>query len=193
MLRLNPAEADIPVFLRGRRTAAHFSVQKGERVFIANSTSSRADVFRPPGSAACPVIMSYGPYAKGLSFQQGYASAWQQMVEQFSEVTHGSSGLYQNWEVVDPELGLRSRHLRREGYKLGLIGAPSRVLAPLAIGLLIDAWKGRRHCNGGPQFKLVARAAGPGPGRGNRIERSAKLKQPAPRSERQSSYGSQPK
>ncbi|MGY3036654.1 putative acyl esterase [Bradyrhizobium sp. USDA 4354] len=63
----------------------------------------RADVFRPPGSAACPVIMSYGPYAKGLSFQQGYPSAWQQMVEQFPEVTHGSSGLYQNWEVVDPE------------------------------------------------------------------------------------------
>jgi hypothetical protein len=41
MLRFDPAEADIPVFLRGRRTAAHFNVQKGERVFIANSISSQ--------------------------------------------------------------------------------------------------------------------------------------------------------
>jgi uncharacterized protein len=63
----------------------------------------RADVFRPGGAGRYPVIMSYGPYAKGLSFQEGYPSAWQQMVAAFPEVTRGSSGLYQNWEVVDPE------------------------------------------------------------------------------------------
>jgi uncharacterized protein len=63
----------------------------------------RADVFRPTGGGIHPVIMSYGPYAKGLSFQEGYPSAWQLMVSQFPEVTKGSSGRYQNWEVVDPE------------------------------------------------------------------------------------------
>jgi uncharacterized protein len=63
----------------------------------------RADVFRSVGAGRYPVIMSYGPYAKGLSFQEGYPSAWQQMVAAFPEVTRGSSGLYQNWEVVDPE------------------------------------------------------------------------------------------
>lgn len=31
----------------------------------------RADVFRPAGSDACPVILAYGPYAKGLTFQEG--------------------------------------------------------------------------------------------------------------------------
>lgn len=63
----------------------------------------RADVFRPVGAGCHPVILSYGPYAKGLSFQQGYPSAWDQMVAQFPEVVRGSSAKYQNWEVVDPE------------------------------------------------------------------------------------------
>jgi uncharacterized protein len=63
----------------------------------------RADVFRPIATDRYPVIMSYGPYAKGLAFQEGYPSAWEQMVRQFPEVMHGSSGKYQSWEVVDPE------------------------------------------------------------------------------------------
>ena len=63
----------------------------------------RADVFRPIATDRYPVIVSYGPYAKGLAFQEGYPSAWEQMVRQFPEVMHGSSGKYQSWEVVDPE------------------------------------------------------------------------------------------
>ena len=63
----------------------------------------RADVFRPPGEGRFPVLLSYGPYAKGLSFQKGYPSAWLRMVETHPDVADGSSNLYQNWEVVDPE------------------------------------------------------------------------------------------
>lgn len=63
----------------------------------------RADVFRPASRGPHPVILSYGPYAKGLSFQDGYPSAWEQMVRQFPEIERGSSGVFQNWEVVDPE------------------------------------------------------------------------------------------
>jgi predicted acyl esterase len=63
----------------------------------------RADAFRPAKAGVFPVILSYGPYAKGLSFQEGYPTAWQSMVRQFPEVERGSSGLYQAWEVVDPE------------------------------------------------------------------------------------------
>jgi predicted acyl esterase len=63
----------------------------------------RADVFRPPRTGRYPVILSYGPYAKGLAFQEGYPSAWQRMVAQHPDVAHGSSNLYQSWEVVDPE------------------------------------------------------------------------------------------
>jgi predicted acyl esterase len=63
----------------------------------------RADIFRPIAGGRYPVILSYGPYAKGLAFQDGYPSAWQRMAERHPDVTAGSSNLYQSWEVVDPE------------------------------------------------------------------------------------------
>ncbi len=63
----------------------------------------RADVFRPVIDGPCPVLLTYGPYAKGLAFQEGYPSAWNRMVEQHPDVAAGSSNLHQNWEVVDPE------------------------------------------------------------------------------------------
>jgi hypothetical protein len=63
----------------------------------------RADVFRPVADGRYPVILSYGPYAKGLAFQDGYPSAWERMVQLHPDVAAGSSNLYQSWEVVDPE------------------------------------------------------------------------------------------
>jgi uncharacterized protein len=63
----------------------------------------RADVFRPLEDGPYPVIISYGPYAKGLSFQEGYPDQWNRMVDDFPEVAEGSTNKYQNWEVVDPE------------------------------------------------------------------------------------------
>jgi predicted acyl esterase len=63
----------------------------------------RADVFRPIADGRYPVILTYGPYAKGLAFQDGYPSAWQRMVGKHPDVAAGSSNLYQSWEVVDPE------------------------------------------------------------------------------------------
>ena len=51
----------------------------------------RADVFRPVGSGRFPPLLTYGPYAKGLAFQEGYPSAWQRMAEQHPDVTAGST------------------------------------------------------------------------------------------------------
>jgi predicted acyl esterase len=65
--------------------------------------SLSADVFRPREAGPHPVILSYGPYAKGLAFQDGYPSAWQRMVAEHPDVAYGSSNRYQSWEVVDPE------------------------------------------------------------------------------------------
>jgi uncharacterized protein len=63
----------------------------------------RADVFRPIADGKYPVILSYGPYAKGLAFQDGYPNQWERMIMQYPDVAAGSSNKYQNWEVVDPE------------------------------------------------------------------------------------------
>jgi len=63
----------------------------------------RADVFRPIPAGKYAVILSYGPYAKGLAFQDGYPNQWQRMTAQHPDVAAGSTNKYQNWEVVDPE------------------------------------------------------------------------------------------
>ena len=63
----------------------------------------RADVFRPIEDRRFPVLLTYGPYAKGLAFQDGYPSAWERMARMHPDVTAGSSNLHQNWEVPDPE------------------------------------------------------------------------------------------
>jgi predicted acyl esterase len=62
-----------------------------------------ADLFRPISIEKYPVILSYGPYAKGLAFQDGYPNQWQRMIERHPDVATGSTSKYQNWEVVDPE------------------------------------------------------------------------------------------
>jgi uncharacterized protein len=62
-----------------------------------------ADVYRPVDDGQYPVLMSHGAYGKGLHFEDGYQTAWNKMITDFPEVLAGSSGLYQNWEVVDPE------------------------------------------------------------------------------------------
>lgn len=63
----------------------------------------KADVFRPDDERRYPVLLSYGPYAKGLSFQEGYPDQWRRMTSAYPDVAEGSTNKYQAWEVVDPE------------------------------------------------------------------------------------------
>jgi predicted acyl esterase len=63
----------------------------------------RADVFRPPGDGKYPVILTYGPYAKGLDFEEGYKSQWTRLIKAVPDTLKGSTNKYQNWELVDPE------------------------------------------------------------------------------------------
>jgi hypothetical protein len=49
----------------------------------------RADVFRPIDEKPCPALLTCGPYAKALAFQDGYPSAWNRMAEKHA----GRSGL----------------------------------------------------------------------------------------------------
>src|SRR4051812_13867145 len=78
-------------------------VDKDVPIAMADGVVLRADVFRPEREGHWPVILSHGPYAKDLPFQQGFAGMWESMREQFPEVAAGSSGTYQCFEVCDPE------------------------------------------------------------------------------------------
>jgi len=84
-------------------SAAGLVIEWDVPITADDGTVLRADVFRPAGDGQHPVILTYGPYAKGLAFQDGYADQWELMVAAHLDVARGSSGLYQNWEVVDPE------------------------------------------------------------------------------------------
>ncbi len=63
----------------------------------------RADVFRPETEGKYPVLMTYGPYGKGVAWQEGYKTPWEIMSREDPDAVAGSSNKYQNWEVVDPE------------------------------------------------------------------------------------------
>ncbi len=63
----------------------------------------RADVFRPIKEGKYPVIMTYGPYAKYLHFEQIYKTCWDKMIETYPEVGANTTNQFQSWEVVDPE------------------------------------------------------------------------------------------
>jgi uncharacterized protein len=56
----------------------------------------RSDIFRPLVEGRYSVILSYGPYAKGLAFQEGYKGLWDRLVKAAPEVLEGSSNKYQN-------------------------------------------------------------------------------------------------
>jgi len=63
----------------------------------------RADIFRPTDGGKYPALISYGPYGKGLAFQDGYRTAWEIMARDYPDALEGTSNKYANWETVDPE------------------------------------------------------------------------------------------
>jgi predicted acyl esterase len=63
----------------------------------------RADVFRPADDGRHPVILAYGPYGKGLDFDEGFPGRWKLLVQHHPDVARGSTCRYANFENADPE------------------------------------------------------------------------------------------
>ena len=72
-------------------------------IMMDDGLEMRADIYRPKKAGKYPVIMTYGPYAKWLHFEQIYKTCWDRMCETFPDVPANSSNQFQAWEVVDPE------------------------------------------------------------------------------------------
>jgi predicted acyl esterase len=64
----------------------------------------RADIFRPIGEGKWPIVMSYGPYAKGKTFADSRPYAWKHLINKHPSILKKSSNRYQSWELVDPEV-----------------------------------------------------------------------------------------
>ena len=84
-------------------SACEMVIEYDVQIAMDDGVVLRADVFRPVGDGKHPVILSYGPYAKGLSFAEGFEGGWKRLIEQFPEVVAGTSARHANFEVVDPE------------------------------------------------------------------------------------------
>jgi putative CocE/NonD family hydrolase len=65
----------------------------------------RADVFRPKDSNSnpAPVIMTMGPYGKGVEYKTGYPPQWKWLITTYPDVLPGSTWSFMTWETVDPE------------------------------------------------------------------------------------------
>src|ERR1019366_9468384 len=64
----------------------------------------RADVYRPKTKGPVPVIMTSGPYGKGVKYQEHYKLMWDWLVEQHPDVLAGSTKSFLAWETVDPAI-----------------------------------------------------------------------------------------
>lgn len=64
----------------------------------------RADVFLPSEEGTYPVLLTHGPYGKGLAFYDGhFKGIWESMTAAHPETAAHSSNRYQVWETPDPE------------------------------------------------------------------------------------------
>ena len=95
----------------------------------------RADVFRPLGDGGVPAILSYGPYAKGMSFAESRPFAWQRLVEAHPDAMAATSNRYQAWELPDPENWVR------DGYAIVRVDARGTGRSP---GFM-DPWSPREN------------------------------------------------
>jgi uncharacterized protein len=78
-------------------------VERDVPIAMSDGVALRANVFRPDALGEFPVILSHGPYTKGVHFRDWRPSAWKTLTERNPDVLAGSSGLHMNWETVDPE------------------------------------------------------------------------------------------
>lgn len=63
----------------------------------------RADVYRPTAAGRYPVLISHGPYNKGLHWGDYYPDSWNELNAKYPDAVAGTSGDYMVWETVDPE------------------------------------------------------------------------------------------
>ena len=89
----------------------------------------RADVFRPREEDRYPALFSYGPYAKGLTFQDGFIrDQWRKLTAEHPEVARGLErplselGGGRPGEVGAGRLRLRTAGLPRRGPVAGVAG-----------------------------------------------------------------------
>src|SRR6266446_1874213 len=127
----------------------------------------RADVFRPAADGRYPAILSYGPYGKGLAFQEGYKTAWEIMARDYPDAVAGSTNRYAKWGGGDPG------KWGADGYlcvRVGLRGAKDETVVHLNRHVPVDFHSGRPSGNHRP-IRVLASSS-----RSARLRASARVR-----------------
>ncbi|WP_180899059.1 CocE/NonD family hydrolase [Martelella soudanensis] len=82
-------------------------IERDVEIRMDDGVCLRADVFRPDDAAKVPVIMTAGPYGKGVAYQDHYKASWDWMTNRHPSLLKGSQHNYVTWETVDPEIWVR--------------------------------------------------------------------------------------
>ncbi len=113
----------------------------------------RCDIYRPDDDGKYPAILTYGIYAKGVPYQEGYPFHWNKMVEDYPEILEMSTNKYQNWEVTDPECWVPHGYacVRFDSRGAGCSEGFMDPNAPIEIEDLYDCieWSGTRDWSNG--------------------------------------------
>jgi uncharacterized protein len=79
-------------------------IERDVSVPVDDGAVLRADVFRPDAGEPAPVVMTLGPYGKGVRYQDSYKDQWEWLVGAHPDLLEGSSRSHLAWETVDPEM-----------------------------------------------------------------------------------------
>ena len=78
-------------------------IERDVPITVDDGIVLRADVFRPETAEPAPVIMTMGPYGKGVEYKTGYKPQWHWLMTAHPNVFENSTASYLTWETVDPE------------------------------------------------------------------------------------------
>lgn len=81
-----------------------FIIARDVAIRMDDGLELRADVFRPNTLAPVPVIMTMGPYGKGVRYQDHYKHSWDFLTKAHPDLLAGSQHRWLTWETVDPEI-----------------------------------------------------------------------------------------
>ncbi|MTD53282.1 CocE/NonD family hydrolase [Amycolatopsis pithecellobii] len=128
-------------------------IDRDVAVPVDDGTVLRADVFRPDTTEPVPVIMTLGPYGKGVRYQDGYAPQWNWLVTTYPDVLPGSTREYMAWETVDPETWVPWGYAVVRVDSRGAGRSPGRldILSPREVRDYYDAieWAGTQAWSNG--------------------------------------------
>ncbi|MGY4238341.1 putative acyl esterase [Bradyrhizobium sp. USDA 4449] len=79
-------------------------IERNVEIVVDDGLVLYADVFRPDGADPVPVIMTLGPYGKGVRYQDHYKASWQWLTHKHPGLLDGSRRALLTWETVDPEI-----------------------------------------------------------------------------------------